>query len=66
MDGTLQDYHKLKHLAIKERIALLIKEVRETNGCYISLWHNESLSDQNRWKGWRAIFEFQQQYLSKQ
>jgi hypothetical protein len=35
----------------------LIDEVKQVNGTFISLWHNESLSDRLRWKGWRKLYE---------
>jgi len=35
----------------------LIDEVKMVNGNFISLWHNDSLNDQNQWAGWRAVFE---------
>jgi len=35
----------------------LIEEVRKVNGTFISLWHNESLSEEKRWKGWRTVYE---------
>lgn len=35
----------------------MIEEVREVNGTFISLWHNESLSGQGIWAGWREVYE---------
>jgi hypothetical protein len=58
MDGTLKDYLKLepdKAIVVVEEI---IKEIKDVNGTFISLWHNESLSDQKRWKGWLKVYEF--------
>jgi hypothetical protein len=57
MDGTLRDY---MNLGIEEAISSihkLIDEVKAVEGTFISLWHNESLSDQQRWKGWRNVYE---------
>jgi hypothetical protein len=31
--------------------------VRKVNGPFTAVWHNESLSNQDRWKGWRLVFE---------
>ncbi|MFC2120153.1 polysaccharide deacetylase family protein [Bacteroidota bacterium] len=39
-------------------ISKIIEEVKNVNGTYISLWHNESLSDTDLWKGWRSVYEF--------
>ncbi len=57
MDGTLKDYLNMTPDDAIERIRLLIDEVKKVNGTFISLWHNESLSDLKRWKGWRRVYE---------
>ncbi|PIQ35111.1 MAG: hypothetical protein COW63_02200 [Bacteroidetes bacterium CG18_big_fil_WC_8_21_14_2_50_41_14] len=57
MDGTLRDYMKLTPADAIAQIAALIEEVRKVNGTFISLWHNESLSEEKRWKGWRTVYE---------
>lgn len=57
MDGTLKDYMKLTPVDAIEKIGQLIKEVKEVNGTFTSLWHNEPLSDEKRWKGWRKVYE---------
>jgi len=57
MDGTLNDYMNLTPTDAIEQIRKLILEVKKVNGTFISLWHNESLSDQKRWKGWRKVYE---------
>jgi len=57
MDGTLKDYMGLTPADAINHISALIDEVRKVNGTFISLWHNESLSDEKRWKGWRSVYE---------
>ncbi len=57
MDGTLRDYLNLTPEDAVNRIKKLITEVKKVNGTFISLWHNESLSDAKRWKGWRRVYE---------
>jgi hypothetical protein len=57
MDGTLKDYMGLTPADAIEQIRLLIDEVKKVKGTFISLWHNESLSDQKRWTGWRRVYE---------
>ncbi len=57
MDGTLNDYMHLTTLDALDIIKELIDEVKKVNGTFISLWHNESLSDELRWKGWRKLYE---------
>jgi hypothetical protein len=57
MDGTLNDYMSLSPEYGIEHMKLLIDEVKKVDGTFISLWHNESLSDEKRWKGWRRVYE---------
>ncbi len=57
MDGTLKDYLKLTTTDAIEEIKKLIDEVKAVNGTFISLWHNESLSNEKRWVGWRKVYE---------
>lgn len=57
MDVTFRDYLRLNPEESFSKIKQLIWEVRSYNGEFISLWHNESLSDTGRWKGWRALYE---------
>jgi hypothetical protein len=57
MDGTLRDYMMLSAEEAVVEIKKLIKEVKAVNGTFISLWHNESLSNQLRWTGWQKVYE---------
>jgi hypothetical protein len=57
MDATLKYYLKLSAEETLPRIQSLVDEVKKVNGTFISLWHNESLSDYKQWKGWKNIFE---------
>lgn len=57
MDVTLRDYlGKTPEEAIK-LLEKMMLEVKECGGTFISLWHNESLSDSGKWTGWRQVFE---------
>jgi hypothetical protein len=56
MDGTLCDYMKLNPREALEKSKALIDEVKKVNGFMITLWHNESLSETERWKGWRDMY----------
>jgi len=64
MDGTLKDYKNLSPDAALDQIKTIIDEVKAVKGTFISLWHNESLSDQKRWKGWRKVYEGMIQYAT--
>lgn len=57
MDATLKYYMKVKPEDAISYIEPLINEVKEVNGTFISLWHNESLSEMNPWEGWRPVYE---------
>ncbi len=56
MDGTLRDYLELNVEESYEKIIGLIQEVRNVNGTFILLWHNETLSDKKRWTGWLSLY----------
>ena len=56
MDITPMYYRKeLPDEAIKT-IKSLIKTVKDANGLFVSLWHNESLGESDRWVGWRKVY----------
>ena len=57
MDGVLNDKLKYSPELAKKIINELKENVKQVNGQFNSVWHNESLSNQDRWKGWRAVFE---------
>ena len=57
MEATLKYYLKLfpkKAILASKKI---IDEVKAVEGTFISLWHNESLSNQEEWEGWREVYE---------
>ena len=56
MDGTLRDYLDLSIDESFDKTAKLIDEVKKVNGTFILLWHNETLSDEKRWTGWKALY----------
>jgi hypothetical protein len=62
MDGTLLDYMKLDFQSAIEFVKPLIDEIKNVGGTFISLWHNESLSDDKRWKGWVKVYEEMLEY----
>lgn len=57
MDATLKYYMKIKPEEAMNYIQPLIDEVRKVNGDFVSLWHNESLSENRIWSGWREVYE---------
>ena len=57
MEGTLKYYLSVGPEEALPHFEKIINEVKKVNGTFISLWHNDTLSDQGDWKGWRAVFE---------
>lgn len=56
MDGTLKDYLKTDITTAKRIISEIITEVKQVDGHMISLWHNESLSNEKKWDGWLDVY----------
>lgn len=57
MDTTLNDYLNYVPAVAKSKINILKKEVQFVNGTFILLFHNETLSENKRWKGWRKVYK---------
>lgn len=57
METTFRDYLVHSPLETIEEIKLIIDKIRKVNGTFISLWHNESLGNKWRWKGWGTVYE---------
>ena len=64
MDVALKNGLKLSPDNVWQEIMYLIDEVKNVNGEFISLWHNESLSNNETWKGWRTIYDKQLEYIN--
>lgn len=56
MDITPMFYEKKSIPQACEDLSVFMKSVAECGGYFSSLWHNESLSDSERWKGWRELY----------
>lgn len=57
MDTTLNDYMGLTPKQSLGRIRDLKNEVERVNGTFITLFHNEILSNYLRWRGWQKVYE---------
>ncbi len=57
MDGTLKDYLNADTEEACNLISQQLAASRKVNGTFISLFHNESLGEHGRWKGWRKVYE---------
>lgn len=56
MDATLNDYMKLTPKQSLGKIRDLKNEVKDVNGTFITVFHNESLSNYLRWRGWSRLY----------
>ncbi|MBN1185944.1 MAG: polysaccharide deacetylase family protein [Bacteroidales bacterium] len=57
MDNSMKKYMKYTPDEGLEEIKILRERVKQVNGTFITLWHNQALSDYRDWEGWRRIFE---------
>lgn len=57
MDATLNLYMKLNPEDAVARVKKITEEIRKVHGDMIFIWHNETLSDDQQWKGWRMVYE---------
>jgi uncharacterized protein DUF7033 len=57
MDATYQYYENSSPESVSNKISELMQTVKKVNGTFISVWHNESLSDKGIWKGWKIVYE---------
>src|SRR5574344_228991 len=64
MDVSLKNYQKKTISESKEIIDNLIKYYQEFGGVFISLWHNESLSEDKNWKELHEVYEYMLNKLS--
>lgn len=55
MEGTLRDYMKLSPQEGSRVIKQLMDEVKHTGGQFISIWHNDSFTPENR--EWIGVYE---------
>lgn len=56
MDATLRYYMKVSPQEAIHTVKPLIDEVKKVNGTFVSLWHNESLSEVAPWAGWSKVY----------
>lgn len=62
MEGTLKYYMKVQPEDALKKIKPLIDEAKAVNGVFISLWHNDSLSNQKLWIGWQSVYQEMVEY----
>ena len=57
MEATYKYYLNKEPQQALQDILELLKAVKTVKGSFISVWHNESLSDKGIWDGWRMVYE---------
>lgn len=57
MDTTLRDYLGLTPEESIMHIEKMIERAKPFGGEFTFLWHNESLSEMGKWKGWSKVFD---------
>ncbi len=57
MDATLNDYMQLSPDQGLQKILEILEEVKKVNGTFTTLFHNDTLSENERWLGWSGVYE---------
>jgi hypothetical protein len=57
MDGTFLHYLRLSPEDAFVEIENIMMEVKNVGGTFVSVWHNETVTDTGLWKGYRKVFE---------
>jgi len=56
MDTTLKEHLELSNKESLAKILELKATVKQVNGTFISVFHNQTFSENNHWKGWSEIY----------
>ncbi|MDR0800951.1 polysaccharide deacetylase family protein [Fluviicola sp.] len=58
MEGTLLEYKGLTIDESCQAVDKLVEEVKRYGGVFCFIWHNETLAEAGKWKGWKKVFDF--------
>ncbi len=57
MDATFRYYLKVKPEEVPAIVEPLVQEVKKAKGEFISIWHNETISNWRDWENWQKVYE---------
>lgn len=63
MDATFNYYHNLTPRQFPDAVYPIIDEIKKVKGTFVSLWHNNSLSEEKEWSGWTKVYEDMVNYV---
>ncbi len=66
MDTTFHTHMGISPDEAKVQLHALVDEVRAVDGTFSCIFHNQNLSDQFEWKGWRSVYEDLLEYGTRQ
>ena len=64
MEGTLRDYNKLDAFEASHLIENTITKIKQVNGEFVSVWHNDSFTKENY--KWVTVYEEMLKTLNNQ
>lgn len=66
MEATIKYYFKEGPENAMKYFKTYIDIVKKYNGTFVSLWHNDSLSEWGQWKGWSKIYDEMLAYIGNE
>lgn len=58
MDGTMREYLNLSVAESKQRIVAMAGEIKRFGGVACFIWHNETIGESGKWKGWSQLLDY--------
>ena len=65
MDTTFHTHMGVTPDEAKRHLHTLVDEVRAVDGTFSCIFHNQNLSDDFDWKGWRTVYEDLLEYATR-